>query len=91
MRNLLFVAGACLCALACSTPATPAQVAQYDRVKCETVALEPLALSDADAIVHSIEDGLSIEDLFQLIAVGKENIDAVKTALATCRAQFPKL
>lgn len=91
MRNLwLFLAGAC-CALACSTPPTPAQVAQYDRVKCETVALEPLALSDADAIVHSLEDGLAIDDLFQLIADVKGNIQSVKAAVATCRAQFPKL
>lgn len=93
MRTFI-VAGVCLIGgLACSgQPLTPAQQAQYDRVRCETVALAPLALSDADALVHSVEEnGLSLEDLFAMIAIGKDNIDAVKAAFSTCRAQFPKL
>lgn len=79
-------------ATACGQPLTPAQEAQVDRVKCEVTALEPLALTDADAVVHTIEDGtLGLEDVVALTAEAKTNVDAVKSAFKTCRAQFPKL
>lgn len=84
--------GACLVSLGCGGSGfSPAKQAEYDRVRCETVALAPLALEDVDAVVHSLEDGIAIDDLFQLLAVAKDNIGVVKVDLATCRAQFPKL
>lgn len=77
---------------ACGQPLTPAQTAQVDRVKCEVTALEPLALQDAEAAVHSVEDGvIGLDDVVALTADAKSNVDAVKSAFATCRAQFPRL
>ena len=79
-------------ATACGQPLTPAQEAQVDRVKCEVKALEPLALSDAEAVVHTIEDGtLGLADVVELTATAKTNVDTVRSAFETCRAQFPKL
>lgn len=65
---------------------TPAQQAQYDRVKCEVKALTPVALDDADHVVNSIEDGnLSLADLLELIPVTEATAAAVKSAFSDCR------
>ncbi len=76
----------------CGAPLTPAQQAQYDRVECEVKALAPLALTDADAVVHAIEDGkIDFADVANLTVEAKANFDAAKAAFNNCRAQFPTL
>ena len=77
------------CSACTGTPA--AKRAQYDRVKCEVQALEPLALYDADYAVREIESGgLSLEQLISGPALVKQNVDTVKAAFSACRAQYPK-
>lgn len=79
-------------AVGCGQPLTPAQHAQVDRVECEIQALEPLVLQDAGAVVRAVEDGsLGLDDVVTLTATAKSNVDEVKAAFKTCRAQFPKL
>lgn len=88
---LLALAGSMLCWLGtgCS-PLTPAQQAQYTRVKCEIAALEPLAMANADAAVRALEDGrVGLDDLIELTATAKTDVGAVRNAFATCRAAFP--
>lgn len=76
----------------CGQPLTPAQNAQIDRVKCEVQALEPLALADANTAVGMIEDGrVGLEDAIAATTAVKANVDAVRSAFKSCRAQFPKL
>lgn len=91
MRRLAALLALPALALGCSS-LTPAQEAQYDRIKCEVQALEPLALADADYTVHTIEAGaLSLDAAISDVQTIKANVNAVKAAFQTCRAQFPRL
>lgn len=75
----------------CSQPLTPAQQAQYDRVKCEAHALTPVLEQDADAVVRSIEDGrLTLSDVLELTAEGEATVTQVRDAFEACRAAYPK-
>lgn len=78
---------AVLSLVACSGGLTPAQQADYDRVKCEVKALVPVVESDADAVVHAIEDGkLTLSDATDLANKAEPTVKDAKAAFAACRA-----
>lgn len=72
---------------ACGSALTSAQHASFDRVKCEVKALEPLAFTDAEAVVGALDDGrLTLEDAADIAAVAKDTQAAVNAAFAACKA-----
>lgn len=90
MSKLLIALCVIPLAVGCVGGVTPAQQAQFDRIKCEVKALTPVAVEDADHIVHSIEDGnISLSDVFELIPVVQDTEAKVRAAFAACRNPQP--